>query len=81
MVKLPVHIESECSVLPFGLTSTHSPSREASVYTSAEFQRVREALLKCSDADRAYLRRWIIKWIDERRYIRPDAEKLPDKGC
>jgi hypothetical protein len=29
-------------------------------YTSSEFQAVREALLNCNNADRAYLRRWIL---------------------
>lgn len=50
-------------------------------YTSAEFQRVREALLACSDADRAYLRRWILRWVTEYGKIAAEAEKLPDKGC
>jgi hypothetical protein len=50
-------------------------------YTSLEFQRVRQALLACSDADRAYLRRWILRWIDDYGRIRRDAEKLPDRGC
>ena len=54
------------------------------MYTSREFQAVREALLKCSDADRAYLRRWILHWVDDRGRIRRDAETgepLPRKGC
>jgi hypothetical protein len=50
-------------------------------YTSAEFQRVREALLECSNADRAFLRRWILRWVDDYGHIRPNAEKLPEKGC
>lgn len=50
-------------------------------YTSAEFQRVREALLKCNDADRAYLRRWILAWVDDRGRVRADAEKMPERGC
>ncbi len=50
-------------------------------YTSAEFQRVRESLLACSNADRAYLRRWILRWIDEWGRVRREAEVLPDKGC
>jgi hypothetical protein len=50
-------------------------------YTSQEFQRVREALLKCSNADRAFLRRWILRWVDDRRRILANAEKLPEKGC
>jgi hypothetical protein len=50
-------------------------------YTSMEFQRVREALLACNDADRAYLRRWILRWIDDYGRISREAEKLPDKGC
>ena len=50
-------------------------------YTSMEFQRVREALLACNDADRAYLRRWILRWIDDYGHISRDAEKLPEKGC
>jgi hypothetical protein len=37
---------------------------------------VREALLKCNNADRAYLGRWILRWIDEY-----GAEKLNEKGC
>ncbi len=50
-------------------------------YTSMEFQRVREALLACKDADRAYLRRWILRWVDEYGRITREAEKLPIKGC
>lgn len=34
-------------------------------YTSNELQAVRKALLACNDADRAYLRRWILRWVDE----------------
>jgi hypothetical protein len=51
------------------------------MYTSAEFQTVRLALFKCSDADRAYLRRWILRWVDDRGRIRSEAEPLPEKGC
>jgi len=42
-------------------------------YTSMEFQRVREALLACNDADRAYLRRWILRGLTaaEARLTRP----------
>jgi hypothetical protein len=50
-------------------------------YTSAAFQKVREALLACSNADRTFLRRWIVKWIDERGHVLRDAEPLPDRGC
>lgn len=50
-------------------------------YTSKEFQAVREALLACSNADRAYLRRWILRWIDEYGHVIRNAEKLPGKGC
>ncbi len=50
-------------------------------YTSMEFQKVREALLTCSDADRAYLRRWILRWIDDYGHVLREAEKLPEKGC
>jgi hypothetical protein len=50
-------------------------------YTSQEFQAVREALLRCSDADRAFLRRWVLRWVDDMGHIRPNAEKLPEKGC
>ncbi len=50
-------------------------------YTSAEFQRVREALIACSNADRAYLRRWILQWIDEHGRINREADPLPTKGC
>lgn len=32
-------------------------------YTSQEFQAVCKALLACNDADRAYLRRWILRWL------------------
>ena len=49
-------------------------------YTSNEFQAVRKALLACKDADRAYLRRWISRWVDDHGRIRPEAEELPDKG-
>jgi len=51
-----------------------------SAYTSAEFQAVRKALLACSDADRAYLRRWILHWIDDMGRIRRDSEPLPTQG-
>ena len=30
--------------------------------TSAEFQAARRALLACTDADWAFLRRWIVRW-------------------
>ncbi len=50
-------------------------------YTSLEFQRVREALLACNDPDRAYLRRWILRWIDDYGRISREAESLPEKGC
>ena len=50
-------------------------------YTSAEFQAAREALLKCTNADRAFLRRWILRWIDNRGRILYNAEKLPEQGC
>lgn len=53
----------------------------ASGYTSIEFQRVREALLACSDADRAYLRRWILRWVDAHGRISREADKLPHEGC
>jgi hypothetical protein len=46
-----------------------------------EFQTARKALLACKDADRAYLRRWILLWVDDHGHIRPDAEKLAEKGC
>ena len=51
------------------------------MYTSPEFQAVRRALLACADADRAYLRRWILRWVDECGHIRLKAEPLPDKEC
>ena len=51
------------------------------MYTSAEFQQTRKALLACNDADRAYLRRWILRWIDDRGHISRDAERLPERGC
>jgi hypothetical protein len=50
-------------------------------YTSREFQAVREALLKCSNADRAYLRRWILRWVDDHGRIARGAETLPENGC
>lgn len=49
-------------------------------YTSSEFQAVRRALLTCNDADRAFLRRWLLTWVDDRGRIRRDAEPLPDRG-
>jgi len=51
------------------------------MYTSAEFQAVRVALLACNDGDRAYLRRWILRWVDERGRLIPDSDPLPSKGC
>lgn len=53
----------------------------ASGYTSMELQRVREALLACNGADRAYLRRWILRWVDDHGHVSREAEKLPTKGC
>jgi hypothetical protein len=38
------------------------------MYTSAEFQTARRALLACSDADRAFLRRWLLR---KRRVRKP----------
>ena len=58
-----------------------SMANVCSMVTSAEFQAVRRALLACSNADRAYLRRWILRWVDEQGRIRKDAEPLPDRGC
>lgn len=49
-------------------------------YTSKEFQMAREALLKCSNADRAFLRRWILRWVDDHGRIMRGAEKLPETG-
>jgi len=49
-------------------------------YTSVEFQNARKALLACSDADRAYLRRWILQWVDDHGNINADAECMPTKG-
>jgi hypothetical protein len=49
-------------------------------YTSLEFQAVRRALLACNDADRAYLRRWLLRWVDDMGRVRRDAEPLPDRG-
>jgi hypothetical protein len=51
------------------------------VIEAKKFQAVREALLECSYADRAYLRRWILRWIDDHGRSFVDAEKLPEKGC
>jgi hypothetical protein len=50
-------------------------------YTSKEFQTVREALFACNNADRAYLRRWILRWVADYGHVRPEAEKMPEKGC
>jgi hypothetical protein len=50
-------------------------------YTSAEFQAVRKALLACTDADRALLRNWILRWVDDMGRIRRDAEPLPERGA
>lgn len=33
------------------------------------------------DADRAYLRRWVLRWVDERGQVRHNAEPLPDQEC
>jgi len=49
-------------------------------YTSPEFQEARRALLACSDADRAYLRRWLLRWTTDTGQIVKDAEPLPDRG-
>jgi len=49
--------------------------------TSAEFQAVRRALLACSNADRAYPRRWILRWVDEQGHVQRGAQPLPDIGC
>ena len=50
------------------------------MYTSAEFQAVRRALVACSNADRAYLRRWILRWVDDYGHVNPQAEKMPEKA-
>ena len=53
-------------------------------YTSLEFQNAKDALLKCNAADRAYLRRWILRWVDDRGHLSREAdlvEPLPAKGC
>jgi hypothetical protein len=49
-------------------------------YTSLEFQRVREALLACNKADRAFLRRWILRWVGTHGELIKDADPLPDQG-
>jgi hypothetical protein len=49
-------------------------------YTSAEFQAVRTALLRCQPHDLAFLRRWIVRWVDDRGHICSGAEPLPDRG-
>lgn len=41
---------------------------------------MRRALLACNNADRAYLRRWIVQWIDDRGRINPEAEAMPTQG-
>ncbi len=64
-----------------GRVASDTPKSESKGYTSAEFQAVRKALLSCLDADRAYLRRWVMQWIDDRGRIIPNAEPLPDRGC
>jgi hypothetical protein len=50
-------------------------------YTSNEFQEVRKALLACKDADRAFLRRWILRWVDDHGHIKGDPKELAAKGC
>lgn len=42
---------------------------------------MRKMLLACNDADRAYLRRWILRWVDDYGRIRRDAEVLTERGC
>jgi hypothetical protein len=49
-------------------------------YTSEEFQSARRALLACSDADRAFLRRLLLRWTDEHGHVRRDADPLPAQG-
>jgi hypothetical protein len=49
--------------------------------TSAGFQVVRRALLACTDADRAFLRRWILRWVDEHGHVQRDPATLPQEGC
>lgn len=50
------------------------------MYTSAEFLAVCKALIACNDADRAYLRRWLLKWTDEQGRLFKGAESLPERG-
>jgi hypothetical protein len=50
-------------------------------YTSNEFQAVRKALLACKDADRAYPRRWILRWVDDHGRLSLKADAMPEKGC
>jgi hypothetical protein len=54
---------------------------DMTAYTTAEFQAVRKALLDCHDADRAFLRRWILRWVDDHGRILSEAEELPTQGC
>lgn len=52
------------------------------MYTSIEFRTARKALLAWSDADRAFLRRWLLKWTDEHgQVVREAIAGLPGAGC
>lgn len=46
--------------------------------TGREFQKARLALLACSNADRAFLRRWLLRWTTDTGKIQKDAD-LPDR--
>lgn len=52
----------------------------SSGYTSAQFQVARKALLACSNADRAFLRRWLLKWTDDHGRIVKEAPELPNRA-
>ncbi len=54
--------------------------RRPTGYTSAEFQRVRKALLECAPGDRAFFRCCALMWLDEQGRVWPGAEELPNKG-
>lgn len=50
-------------------------------FASPEFQAVEPALISGRSADRACLRRWVLRWIGERGHQRPEAEPCRIKSA
>jgi hypothetical protein len=60
--------------LAFGPRVAGQPMADG--FTSKEFQAVRAALLACNNADRAYLRSGILRWIDDHGQVLHNLESI-----